>query len=225
MAGGGVEQLLTTLCGPLARWRPPVFDVAHPHNADIHLNGRGPITAPTMFSTPQVELLYLPLDLARTPTLAVRTLSGTSLDTALREGIGESTAQSLDDLLGRTRAAVLRASVGECGTTELARRLNISPATACHHATVLRNAYLITTRCEGKAVLHTATSLGIAVVDQRYPSPDGEAGPRPGGSPEVPWPGTFRWSSKRWRLSSGGVYVEAPGDQTPQRREPPNLTG
>ncbi|GAB3001730.1 winged helix-turn-helix domain-containing protein [Streptomyces pseudoechinosporeus] len=166
MADGGVEQLLTTLCGPLVRWRPPVLEVVHTRNADIHLNGRGLVIAPTMFSTRQVELLYPPLDPSRAPILAVPTLRGTSLDTALWEGVGESTAPSLDDLLGRTRAAVLRAAVGGCGTTELARRLNISPATASHHATALRNAHLVTTRREGKAVLHTVTSLGIALLGQ-----------------------------------------------------------
>jgi DNA-binding transcriptional ArsR family regulator len=166
MADGGVEQLLATLCGPLVRWRPPVLEVVHPHDADVHLNGRGLVIAPTAFSTQQVELLHPPLDPARAPTLAVPTLSGTSFETALWEGAGESTAQSLDNLLGRTRAAVLRATVNGCGTTELARRLHISPATASHHATVLRNAHLITTRQEGKAVRHTITPLGIALLGQ-----------------------------------------------------------
>lgn len=166
MAGEGVEQLLTTLCTPLVRWRPPVLEVVHPHDADVHLNGRGLVIAPTVFSTAHVELLHPPLDPARAPTLAVPTLRGTSLDTELWEGDGEFTARSLDDLLGRTRAAVLRAAVGGCGTTELARRLNISPATASHHATVLRNARLVTTRREGKTVRHTATSLGIALLEK-----------------------------------------------------------
>jgi len=165
MADGGVEQLLTSLCGPLVRWRPPVLEVVHTHDADVHLNGRGLVIAPTMFSTRQVNLLYPPLDPDRAPVLAVPTLSGPSLDTALWEAV-ESTAPSLDELLGRTRAAVLRAAVGGCGTTELARRLHISPATASHHATVLRNARLIATRREGKAVHHTVTSLGIALLEQ-----------------------------------------------------------
>jgi len=169
MADDGVEQLLTALCSPLVRRRPPVLEVAHSHNADIYLDGRGLVIAPTVFSTPQVGLWYPPLDPAKALTLAVPTLSGASLETALWEGVGEFTPQSLDDLLGRTRAAVLRAAVGGCSTTELARRLNISPATASHHATVLRNAHLVTTRREGKAVLHAVTSLGIALLEQRHP--------------------------------------------------------
>ncbi|MEV7739516.1 winged helix-turn-helix domain-containing protein [Streptomyces sp. NPDC088921] len=169
MADGGVEQLLTTLCQSLVRWRPPVLEVTHPHDADIHPNGRGLVIAPTMFSTRQAELLYPPLDPDRAPVLAVPTLSGTSLDTTLWED-AETTAPSLDDLLGRTRAAVLRAAVGGCGTTELARRLHISPATASHHATTLRNARLITTRREGKTALHTVTALGLTLLGQSHRS-------------------------------------------------------
>ncbi|MEV8321501.1 winged helix-turn-helix domain-containing protein [Streptomyces sp. NPDC059900] len=164
MADGGVEQLLAALCVPLVRWRPPVLEVAHPRDADLHLNGRGLVIAPTLFSTQQVELLQPSLDPDRAPVLAVPALRGASPETSLWEGVGEPTALSLDDLLGRTRAAVLRTAVGGCGTTELARRLNISPATASHHATVLRNARLVTTHREGKAVLHTITSLGIALL-------------------------------------------------------------
>ncbi|WP_313905436.1 helix-turn-helix domain-containing protein [Streptomyces sp. SLBN-31] len=45
----------------------------------------------------------------------------------------------------------------------------MSPATASHHATVLRNARLITTRREGRAVLHTITSLGLALLEHGHP--------------------------------------------------------
>ncbi len=169
MADGGVEQLLTTLCPPAIRWRSPVLQVAHTHDADIHLQGRGLVIAPTMFSKCEVELLQAPLDPDRPPVLAVPAVSGAPLDTTLWECADGSAPRSLDDLLGRTRAAVLRASVGGCGTTELAVRLNISPATASHHTTVLRNSRLITTRREGQAVRHTITSLGLAVLEQRHP--------------------------------------------------------
>ncbi|MFD5074435.1 ArsR/SmtB family transcription factor [Streptomyces sp. NPDC058371] len=169
MADGGVEQLLTTLCGPSIRWRPPVLELAHTGDEDIHLNGRGLVIAPTMFSQQQIGFLQAPLDPGRPPVLAVPTVIDTSLDTALWQHAGDPVTHSLDQLLGRTRAAVLRASVGGCGTLELAGRLDISPPAASYHATVLRNARLITTRREGKAVVHTVTSLGIAVLEQRYP--------------------------------------------------------
>jgi DNA-binding transcriptional ArsR family regulator len=85
--------------------------------------------------------------------------------------VAETAVQPVDDLLGRTRAAVLRAVADGrgCSTTQLARRLNLAPATASHHTTVLRNARLITTRREGKVVIHTITGLGLAVLKQRIP--------------------------------------------------------
>ena len=169
MADGGVEKLLTTLCSPLIRWRPPVLELVHLGDADVHLDGRGLVIAPTMFSTRHVALLHAPLDPGRAPVLAVPTLSGASLDTALWEDAGEPAAQSVDDLLGRTRAAVLRATADGCSTTQLARSLNIAPATASHHTTLLRNARLITTRREGKLVVHTITRLGLAVLEQTIP--------------------------------------------------------
>ncbi|WP_306819912.1 ArsR/SmtB family transcription factor [Streptomyces sp. CA-210063] len=79
--------------------------------------------------------------------------------------VSESGGQALGDLRGRTRAAALNAIAEGCSTTELARRLNISSAAANQHATVLRNASLITTSRDGKAVLHTVTSLGTALLN------------------------------------------------------------
>ncbi|WP_405634742.1 helix-turn-helix domain-containing protein [Streptomyces sp. NBC_01178] len=167
MADGGVERLLTGLGGSAARWRPPVLEVAHARDEDVHLNGRGLVIAPTMFSTGQIELLFPPLDPSRPPTLAVPAPSLGAPAPALWEGGGESAVHSLDDLLGRTRAAVLRAAVAGRRTTELARVLGISPATATHHTAALRNARLLATRREGRAAVHTVTSLGLALLGGR----------------------------------------------------------
>ncbi|MDX3802219.1 helix-turn-helix domain-containing protein [Streptomyces sp. AK04-3B] len=170
MADGGVEKLLTTL-GASVRWQPPVLEVVHARDADIHLHGRGLVIAPTMFSTQQVEVLQAPLDPARAPVLAIPVVSDALLDTALWGDAGEPAVPPVNDLLGRTRAAVLRATADGrgCSTTQLARRLNLAPATASHHTTVLRNARLITTRREGKVVMHSITGLGLAVLEQKLP--------------------------------------------------------
>lgn len=165
LAEGGVDQLLRSLGGPLVRWRPPVLEIRHPRDQDVHLNGRGLVIAPTLFSSQQIELLQAPLDPARPPVLAVPSVRDTLDGTMLWDGIGASGDEPLDDLLGHTRAAVLRAAVDGCGTTDLARRLKISPATASHHTGVLRKADLITTRRDGKTVVHTVTPLGRALLD------------------------------------------------------------
>ncbi|MGW9437421.1 ArsR/SmtB family transcription factor [Streptomyces sp. NPDC055607] len=165
MAEGGVEHLLKTLCGPALRWRPPVLELDHPHEADVHLDGRGLVIAPTMFSTRRAELLHPVLDPARAPVLAVPTDLDAVAGSALWGGGGTSTGQALEELLGRTRAAILEAAADGRGTTDLARRLGISPATVSHHTAVLRNAGLLATRREGKAVLHTVTPLGTALLE------------------------------------------------------------
>jgi DNA-binding transcriptional ArsR family regulator len=71
---------------------------------------------------------------------------------------------SLAALLGPTRAAVLRALRAPCGTAELAAAVRISPASASEHAKVLRDAYLIDTRREGRSVRHSLTVLGRTVL-------------------------------------------------------------
>ncbi|MDX3484493.1 MULTISPECIES: ArsR/SmtB family transcription factor [unclassified Streptomyces] len=163
MAESGVERLLETLCDPLVRWRPPVLEVRHPRDADIHLRGRGLIIAPTVFSSQQAEVLQNLVDQEQAPVLALPT-AGEGTDGSAHWLTEEAAERSLDDLMGRTRAAALAAAADGCSTTELARRLGISPATASQHATVLRRAALITTRRDGKAVLHTTTHLGAALL-------------------------------------------------------------
>ena len=77
---------------------------------------------------------------------------------------------SLAQLIGDTRTAVLE-SIGEgSNTTELARRVGVSAASISQHTTVLRGAGLIHTRRVGKAVLHTLTPLGSALLEPGLPA-------------------------------------------------------
>ncbi len=70
----------------------------------------------------------------------------------------------LTGLMGRTRAAVLKALHDPCSTTELAARVGISPASASEHAAALRTANLIqTVRC-GRGVRHSLTSVGRSLL-------------------------------------------------------------
>ncbi|MFE2526255.1 ArsR/SmtB family transcription factor [Streptomyces sp. NPDC059382] len=68
---------------------------------------------------------------------------------------------ALSALPGATRARVLLAAEAPAATGDLARRTGTSPATASHHATVLRAAGLLTGR-NGNGVRHTLTPLGRA---------------------------------------------------------------
>lgn len=71
---------------------------------------------------------------------------------------------TLGALVGAPRGRALRAIGSGCRTGELASRLGVSPSTASEHATVLRNAGLIVTRREGRAVRHVLSPLGAKLL-------------------------------------------------------------
>lgn len=161
---GGVERLLEGLCVPLVRWRAPVLEVQHARDVEFRLGGRGLIIVPTVFTWRELTVLWDPADDVGPPRLTVPTVNGVEAGAALWNRAGATVQGALGALLGRTRAAALKVTVGGCNTTELARRLNVSLAAASQHATVLRNANLITTSRRGGAVLHSITALGIDLL-------------------------------------------------------------
>jgi DNA-binding transcriptional ArsR family regulator len=72
-------------------------------------------------------------------------------------------------LLGPTRARALNTIVVGCTTTELARQLGITPATASEHTAILRNTGLIITRRHRNNAVHTLTPLGHALLTTNPP--------------------------------------------------------
>ncbi|MER5865372.1 winged helix-turn-helix domain-containing protein [Kitasatospora sp. NPDC002040] len=161
---GGVERMLDTFCAPVVRWRSPVLEISHLPPADVHLAGRGLVLAPMVFLADPPVLLTDMMDPDAPAVLAFPTVRDPLVGAGLW-GATPSARHSLTALLGRTRAAALDVVAGGCTTTELARRLNVSPASASQHATVLRNANLITTQRRGGAVLHTITPLGTELLN------------------------------------------------------------
>lgn len=147
----GVAGLFGSL-HPLAHWRPPVLAVDYPVNQELHLRGRGLRLVPSFFCG------RLPISLAD-PDLAPVLVYPIDQDCRWTRIINSIGHRSLDALLGTTRAAVLRSLDIDVGmtTTQLARHLHTSSASASRHASVLRDAGLITTHRHGAAVLHTLT--------------------------------------------------------------------
>ncbi|WP_189531091.1 helix-turn-helix domain-containing protein [Streptomyces roseolilacinus] len=157
---GGVEALLAALSPLLVRWRPPVLEVRYPRPVEVHLGGRGLVLVPTLFSWRAFSLLYDPYDDASVPRLTVPAVTEPATGAALWHPDGSRAADPLGALLGRTRAAALRAAADGCSTTELAARLGVSLAAVSQHTKALREARLITTSRRGGSVLHMATALG-----------------------------------------------------------------
>jgi Helix-turn-helix domain len=160
---GGVERLLTTLHAPRIRWRPPVLEILLSGSADVYLDGRGIVLAPSLF-VGEIPSFHVDLfDEHAVPKLffpvAHEQAAGTRLWDRARPANG-----ALAALVGRTRAATLRCIAEECTTTELAHRTGISLAAASQHATVLRDAGLITTRRHGNTVRHALTAIGLELL-------------------------------------------------------------
>jgi DNA-binding transcriptional ArsR family regulator len=71
---------------------------------------------------------------------------------------------ALDALLGRTRAAILRGLGAPCSTTELARRMDLTPSAVSQHLTVMREAGLLVCERAGRSVLYRPSAIGEALL-------------------------------------------------------------
>ncbi|MFG2999632.1 winged helix-turn-helix domain-containing protein [Streptomyces sp. NPDC048340] len=169
-ADSGVDGLLATL-HPEVRWASPVLHVPCRTDADLRLSGRGLLLVPTFFWPEPLALLdnadpgrplvlRYPIALDLADYASVWAAPRASSAPPAPPGPGGALAA----LLGATRARVLRAVETPASTGELARRTGTSPATASHHATVLRTAGLLTTERDGSGVLHALTPLGRVLL-------------------------------------------------------------
>ena len=174
MAAEGVGGLLGKL-HPKIRWRPPFLDTNLDHRevgseadesrAITILGGRSLVLVPSVFCTNRPWLLWNELDETGPWYViypALRTVQDAS---GLWTGGMPPGQGALSRLLGPTRADALAAVADTSTTTELARRLGVSPATASHHIGILRDAKLVDSSRDGTAVRHRLTALGIVLLD------------------------------------------------------------
>ncbi|WP_052229891.1 winged helix-turn-helix domain-containing protein [Streptomyces sp. CT34] len=170
---GGADRLLASL-PPMMRWRPPVLEADYPVERDLHLAGRGLLLLPSYFCRRTPVTFYNP-DL--TPVLVYPVEHQTP---RLTPPVPPD--RSLGRLVGQTRSAILHGIGVGCTTSELARRVDVSLASASQHATVLRDAGLLSTLRQGNAVLHTLTPLGAALLRGAGPAEQAAGGPAAGGT-------------------------------------------
>jgi DNA-binding transcriptional ArsR family regulator len=131
----------------------------HPdHYEDHDLAGTGMVLVPSIFVWPNVvfaagdhripSLTY--------PARGIGNVWGTGAVTAHDDVLGA--------LLGRSRAAILKALVRPHSTTELALRLGTSPPAVSQHLSVLRRSGLVVSWRSGRKVLYRRTPLAASVV-------------------------------------------------------------
>lgn len=158
----GFETVLRTL-HQAVRWQSPVLEVAYPVEQDLRLRGRGLTLVPSFFCWQTPITLF---DDTHQPMLVYPVEHTPAWTDAEADRAPSANARSLTALLGRTRAAVLRAIADRphMNTTELARALGITPAGVSQHTTVLRNAGLVATSRHNGAAIHRVSDRGASLL-------------------------------------------------------------
>lgn len=156
MLADGADGLLASL-RPAMRWDGRVLEVLHyPVSRELHLDGRGLLLVPAFFCARTPVTLVDP-DLPPVLVYPVERLGGFNQQPGRQKALAA--------LLGSTRARVLEVVGDGCSTSEIARRLDISPAAASQHTAVLREGNLLVSRRDGSTMLHTLTPLGRAMLE------------------------------------------------------------
>lgn len=158
LATGGVRALLETF-RPMISWQAPVMEVDYPVDRDLFLEGRGLLLMPSYFCWRRPVSLF---DDSLLPVL-VHPVDKTVVPDA------PVTPGHLARLLGPTRAALLyeTATRGFASTTALAGTVVVSVPSASQQLQVLREAGLVSSRRDGKYVLHSITPLGLRLLGNR----------------------------------------------------------
>ncbi|MFD2473456.1 ArsR/SmtB family transcription factor [Amycolatopsis silviterrae] len=154
LARQGIHALFASL-GPAVRWNGLTLEADCPRDLDLTLHGHGIIVRPTLLWSGHPLVAYYP---DRPTTLLYPALTPLPLLNP------ERPADPLAGLLGATRARALRSLVGGRTTTGLARELSVSVASASLHTKTLREAGLIVSHRDGKAVCHRCTPLGLDLL-------------------------------------------------------------
>jgi DNA-binding transcriptional ArsR family regulator len=161
----GVEGMLTSL-RPMMSWSHGELSVPSHRDQELHLAGRGLLLIPsyfcvsgplTMFKASLSPVLVYPVERGREAPL----------------GHATPASGGLDALMGPTRAAVLDAlgTRKTITTTELARLVGISTASASEHAKVLRDAGLLISHRDRNRMLHHLSGLGLALLERNRLGP------------------------------------------------------
>jgi DNA-binding transcriptional ArsR family regulator len=164
---GGLRAGIASIY-PGAYWDGAALTIPGRSTADKYLDGRGVTLLPSVYATSEPLFGHHSDGSALFVYPALTPLPLISLDPG---------DDALADLLGRTRAAALRALTQPRSTTELAGELGVSLAAASAHAKTLRANGLVDTQRAGKAVVHRCAPLGLRllVADQAPDRPAGGA--------------------------------------------------
>jgi DNA-binding transcriptional ArsR family regulator len=142
---------------PAVTWKDGVLSVDKRAEEDVEPGGRGLLLVPVAFACPKCTVTTDP------PWQPTLTYTPRAIAT-LWDADGPSGEGVLDELVGETRAAILRALEIPMTTTEVASRLGVTPGAVSQQLAVLRRAGVVDAHRSGRGVYSELTPLGESLV-------------------------------------------------------------
>jgi DNA-binding transcriptional ArsR family regulator len=152
----GAEGLFQDL-HQVVSWRDGDLLLDKRFDAEVRPAGRGLVLVPTAFGWPELSVI---IEEPWQPTILYPPRGIANL----WEAHQAATESSLDALLGRTRAALVRSLEVPMTTSELAKRLGVTAGAVSQQLGHLRRAGVIEAQRSGRGVYSRLTPLGTSLV-------------------------------------------------------------
>jgi DNA-binding transcriptional ArsR family regulator len=158
LALGGAELLFADL-HPSLSWSGENLVIDKQHDETIDPHGRGLVLIPAVFDWPGIAVL---VDEGLQPTLSYSPRGIAEIWDEPEDVRGDG---AMDDLIGGTRADILRVLSVPMTTSELAERLHLTPAAVSQQLGVLRRSGVVDARRQGREVYSELTASGRRLLD------------------------------------------------------------
>ncbi|MGH2629031.1 MAG: DUF5937 family protein [Actinomycetota bacterium] len=158
MALGGAELLFADL-HPSLTWSGEALVIDKQMCEEVDPGGRGLVLIPAVFDWPGIAIL-MGKDLQPTVSYSPRGIAQIWDEPEAVRG-----DRAMDDLIGGTRADILRMLTVPMTTSELANRLHLTPAAVSQQLGVLRRAEVVDARRQGREVYSELTASGRRLLD------------------------------------------------------------
>jgi len=154
----GAELLFADL-HPSLSWSDQTLVIDKQHDEEIEPEGRGLVLIPAVFDWPGIAVL---VDFTLQPTLSYSPRGIAEIWDEPEDVRGDG---AMDDLIGGTRADIMRVLNVPMTTSELAQRLHLTPAAVSQQLGVLRRSGVVDARRQGREVYSELTASGRRLLD------------------------------------------------------------
>jgi DNA-binding transcriptional ArsR family regulator len=157
LALGGAEALFDDL-HPAITYADGVLTIDKHYDLELNPDGRGLLLIPAVFDWPGVAFLH---NESYQPTLSYSPRGIASI----WESEPDERTGAMDELIGDTRAEILRVLEIPMTTSEIAQRLHLTPAAVSQQLGVLRRAGVVDAHRQGRGVYSKLTPSGKKLLE------------------------------------------------------------